>query len=257
MTPFRASFPQVFAAIFTATFAGTGCNFILNPANSDEVIRCKNTSECERESFFAEALNTERVDASCGAPASGGGDISSSKTNQVCSVVDRASVSCDPSVFSKGPFYDAWERANTNKAAYVPCSGEKLGTFGCAPTFNGSCTAPLKVNGYGVCDDGSGPDLFPAGDPELFGQDVKDQHCRSFFCDADFVCNGKTNKCIRCDPDKDTVDDLGQGACGDLALQGVRSTVYQSDEDLTGECLDASNIDLTMFGPPVAVAPAP
>lgn len=257
MTPFRASFPQVFAAIFTATFAGTGCNFILNPANSDEVIRCKNTSECEGESFFAEALNTKRVDASCAAPASGGGGITSSKTNQVCSVVDRASVSCDPGVFSKGPFYDAWERANTNKAAYIPCSGEKLGTFGCAPTFNGSCTAPLKLNSYGVCDDGSGPALFPAGDPELFGQDVKDQHCRSYFCDEAFVCNNKTDKCIRCDPDKDTVDDLGQGACGDLALQGVRSTVYQSAEDLVGECLDASDAEMTMFGQPVVVPPAP
>jgi len=258
MTPFRASFPQVFTAIFTATFAGTGCNFILNPARSDEVIRCKNTSECEGDLFFADALNTKRVDASCGAPASGGGgDISASKTNQVCSVVDRASVSCDPGVFSKGPFYDAWERANANKAAYIGCSGEKLGTFGCAPTFNGSCTAPLKLNGYGVCDDGSGPDLFPASDPELFGQDVKDQHCRSFFCDEALVCNNKTNKCSRCDPDKDTVDDLGQGACGDLALQSVRSTVYQRAEDLMGECLDASDIDVTMFGPPVVVAPVP
>jgi hypothetical protein len=257
MTPFRARFnSQVFAAIFTATFAGTGCNFILNPERYDDVIRCKNTSECEGESYFFDALNTERVDASCAAPGSGGGGFTSSKTNQVCSVVDKASVSCDPAVFMKGPFYDAWERANTNKAAYVPCSGDKLGTFGCAPTFNGTCANGLEVNDYGVCDDGSGLPLFPASD-ELFGQDVKDQHCRSYFCDDAFVCNGRTNKCIRCDPSKDTVGDLGQGACGDLALQGVRSTVYQSKGDLESMCPDASDVEMTVFGPPVVVAPAP
>ena len=73
MTPFRARFnSQVFVAIFTATFAGTGCNFILNPANSDEVIRCKNTTECEQEKFFFEVLNTNRVDAACSAPGGGG-----------------------------------------------------------------------------------------------------------------------------------------------------------------------------------------
>lgn len=253
MTPFR-SLPQVFAAIFTATFAGTGCNFILNPANSDEVIRCKNTTECEGESFFFEALNTNRVDAACAAPGSGGGGFTSSKTNQVCSVVDKVSVSCDPAVFMKGPFFDAWERANANKAAYVACPADKAGTLGCAPTFNGTCTAPLEVNSYGLCDDGSGLPLFPAT-AELFGQDVKDQHCRSYFCDDAFVCNAKTNKCIRCDPAKDALSDLGQGACGDQALQGKRSTVYQSAETLESACLDASDVEMTAFGPPVVVAP--
>ena len=254
MTSRARFFPQVFAAILTATFAGTGCNFILNPANSDEVVRCKKTTEWEPEAKIFEVLGSNRVDAACSAPGGGGGGFTSSKTNQVCSVVDKASVSCDPAVFMKGPFYDAWERANTNKAAYAVCPADKLGTLGCAPTFSGSCSAGLEVNNFGVCDDGAGLPLFPASDPELFGQDVKDQHCRSYFCDESFVCNGKTNKCIRCDPDKDAVGDLGQGACGEQALQGKRSTVYKSATELEDSCPDSSDAEMTVFGPPVTVA---
>jgi hypothetical protein len=250
MTPFRLISP-VFAATLTATLIGTGCNFILNPANSDEVIRCKNTTECEQESFFFEALNTNRVDASCAAPASGGGDISSSKTNQVCSVVDKVSVSCDPAVFAKGPFYDAWERAMDNANAYAPCAGDQLGTLGCAPTFNGACATGLEVNDFGVCDDGTGLPLYAGSTAELFGQDVKDQHCRSYFCDDSFVCNAGTNKCIRCDSSKDELKDLGKGACADLAIQGQRSTVYQDEDTLKATCQDASDAEMTAFGPPV------
>ena len=78
MTSRARFFPQVFAAILTATFAGTGCNFILNPANSDEVVRCKNTTECEQEEKFFEVLGTNRVDAACSAPGGGGGGFTSS-----------------------------------------------------------------------------------------------------------------------------------------------------------------------------------
>ena len=74
MTPSRALLSSpVLAATVTAILLGTGCNFILNPEKSDEVIRCKNTTECEEEPFFFAALNTERFDASCGAPSGGGG----------------------------------------------------------------------------------------------------------------------------------------------------------------------------------------
>lgn len=258
MTPFRVILnSSVVAATVIATVLGTGCNFIFNPDNSDEVIRCKNTTECESEPYFFAALGTERVDANCSAPGGAGGDFTSSKTNQVCSVVDKASVSCDPAVFSKGPFYDAWERAMANAAAYTACSGAQLGTLGCAPTFNGACSGGLTVNGYGVCDDGSGQPLYAGSDPDLFGQDVKDQHCRSYFCDDAFVCNSGTNKCIRCDESKDAVGDLGKGACGDLAIQGQRSTVYQPADLLEDACLESSDAEMTAFGKPVVFTPPP
>ncbi|MBA3545843.1 MAG: hypothetical protein H0T76_05105 [Nannocystis sp.] len=257
MTPFRSILnSSVFAATVIATVIGSGCNFILNPENSDEVIRCKNTTECESESVFFPALNTERLDATCSAPGGAGNDFTSSKTNQVCSVVDKVGVSCDPAVFSKGPFYDAWERAMANAAAYTTCSADQLGTLGCAPTFNGACSGGLTVNDYGVCDDASGLPLYAGSDPDLFGQDVKDQHCRSYFCDDSFVCNAG-NKCVRCDESKDAVGDLGKGACGDLAIQGKRSTVYQTAKQLKDACPEASDIDMTAFGPPVTFTPPP
>jgi hypothetical protein len=259
MTPSRALLSSpVLAATVTAILLGTGCNFILNPEKSDEVIRCKNTTECEQEPFFFAALNTERFDASCGAPSGGGGgDVSSSKTNQVCSIVDKVSVSCDPAVFMKGPFYDAWERANANKAAYSACAGDKLGTLGCAPTFNGACTAPLEVNDFGVCDDTDDKTTpLYAPNADLFGQDVKDQHCRSYFCDDAFVCDSGTKKCTRCNS-SDDAEDLGQGACAELALQGQRSTVYQNTEALEDNCQDPSDVEMTAFGPPVVFTPVP
>lgn len=257
MTPFRATSPALTSSLtlVIATLVGTGCNFILNPANSDEVIRCKNTTECEQESYFSEVLRTNRVDASCSAPGGGGGDISSSKTNQVCSVVDKVSVSCDPAVFMKGPFFDAWERAQANANAYIACNADQQGSLGCPPRFNGACNAPLEVNDYGVCDDGAGLPLYAGNDPALFGQDVKDQHCRSYFCDDSFVCNGRTKKCVRCDPSKDGMGDLGQGACADLAIQGQRSTVYQSAATLKSACADESDVEQTAFGPPVVYVP--
>ena len=258
MTPFRVIFnSSVFAASVIATLIGTGCNFIFNPENSDEVIRCKNTTECEQESYFFERLGTDRFDANCSAPGGAGGDFTSSKTNQVCSVVDKASVSCDPAVFAKGPFFEAWERAMANAAAYTACSGDQLGTLGCAPTFSGTCSTGLSVNGYGVCDDDMGMPVYAGSDPDLFGQDVKDQHCRSYFCDESFVCNGRTNKCIRCDESKDAIGDVGQGACGELAIQGQRSTVYQDDATLEKACLETSDAEMTAFGKPVVFTPPP
>jgi hypothetical protein len=237
-----------------ALFLATGCNFIFNPANSDDVIRCKNTTECEKEEIFFDALNTERLDAACASPAGGGGSFTSSKTNQVCSVVDKASVSCATEMLPASDFADAVEAADANKIVYAACTGPDNGTLGCPPKTDGNCVAPLEPNEYGVCDDGDGLPLFPRSDLLLL-QDVKDQHCRSYFCDDSFVCNNKTSKCVRCDPDL-KVDGVGQGACGELALKGARSTVYQPNATLTKECPDVSKFEATKFGP-VVVADEP
>ena len=90
----------------------------------------------------------------------------------------------------------------------------------------------------------------------MFGQDVKDQHCRSYFCDDSFVCDSGSKKCTRCNSSSDA-EDLGQGACAELALQGQRSTVYQNTEALEDGCQDPSDVEMTVFGPPVVFTPAP
>ncbi|HEY0134187.1 MAG TPA: hypothetical protein VGB85_08905 [Nannocystis sp.] len=240
--------------MLVSLFASAGCNFILNPANSDEVIRCKNTTECEREEFFIAELRKERTDAACGAPGGGGG-FTTSKTNQVCSLVDKNSVSCGTEALPAGDFADAVDEAIKNDDVYAPCIGDKKGTLGCAPRNGGTCDAGLTPNEFGTCDDGKGQPLIEAnGDLQL--QDVKDQHCRSYFCDDSFVCNSKTSKCVRCD-DSLGVDRVGQGACGDLAINGARSTVYLPQETLEMECPDSSRFELTKFGPVVTVPEMP
>jgi hypothetical protein len=237
--------------MLVSLFASAGCNFILNPANSDEVIRCKNTTECEREEFFIATLRNERTDAACGAPGGGGG-FTSSKENQVCSVVDKASVSCGVDALPAGDFADAVDEAIKNDEVYVACTSDKKGTLGCAPPNNGACAAGLTVNKYGACDDGKGLPLIEASDA-LKLQDVRDQHCRSYFCDDSFVCNSKTSKCVRCDESLGR-DRIGQGACGDLAINGARSSVYLPQDTLENECPDTSKFETTKFGP-VVMAP--
>ncbi len=239
------------ALAFGLLSTATGCNFILNPANSDEVIRCKNATECERDSYFAKSLATKRTDASCDAPGSGGGGFTSSKTNQVCSIIDRTDVSCDPTILMKGKFYDAWEQAMMNAGAYTDCPGAMKGSLGCAAKDSGGCNAGLSKNELGVCDDPKSPNpLYNYKSEDLFGQDVKDQHCRSYFCSDEFVCSnaGSSPKCVRCDPDAE----IGQGGCGELALAGKRSTVYQSEAQLKDVCLDAADPEATVFGDAVA-----
>lgn len=221
---------------------GTGCNFIFNPANSDDIVRCKNTTECEKDEAFFEALNTERLDASCQAPG-GSATFGTSKTNQVCSMVDKASVSCGTENLPAIPFADAVEEATTNKGVYAPCPASMKGKLGCTARDDGTCDNGLSNSVHGVCDDKQGQPLYAASDAFLL-QDVKDQQCRSYFCSDEFVCDDKS-KCIRCDPDKK----VGEGGCGDLALNGARSTVYQSNTTLDTACPDASAFDGTEFGP--------
>lgn len=225
------------------TLLTSGCNFIFNPAKSDDVIRCKNATECEQDEVFADVLATERVDASCKAPASGPGGFTSAKNNLVCSTVDKASVSCDAEAFADDtPLRMAWDIAQANKSVYN-CAIDKKGTNGC-PSLNGSCDSGKAPNAFDVCDDGSGK--HPLANPtELIAQDVLDQHCRSYFCDDSFVC--KSNKCVRCDED----DAPGEGGCADYAPLGKISTVYT---DVADECPPASDADDTIIGAPV-VAP--
>lgn len=240
MTSSRARIPSLLAGL--ALF--TGCNFIFNPAKSDDVIRCKNTTECEKEAVFFDALNTNRLDASCAAPSGGGNDFASSKTNQVCSIVDKASVSCGVEGLPASDFATRVEEAN--KSVYAACPSDLKGSLGCAEKTGGGCNDGLEVNVFGVCDDGEGLPYFPYSEG-LDLQDIKDQHCRSYFCDESFVCNN--GKCSRCVDAEDGDAGPGTGACGQLALSIGPSPVYLSQDKLEDGCQDASIAEETKFGP--------
>lgn len=237
--------------VAAAGLLSAGCNFILNPANSDEVTRCKNATECEQNDKFAGILANERTDAACKAPATGSGSFTSAKNNLVCSIVDKASVSCDAEAFAEdAPLRVKYEEAKAQGSVYL-CPANLKGVTGC-PSLNGNCDDPkAKPNDFDICDDGSG--VFPFAEPtaDLLAQDVLDQHCRSYFCDDNFVCNAN-KKCVRCrDIDKDETDQIGDGACVDFALQGKLSSIYRDngcDDD------SVSDADDTKFGA-VVVAP--
>lgn len=233
-----------------------GCNFILNPENSDDILRCGNAIDCERFDEIAAAIANNRVQAKCDAPSGDNmGDISQANENQVCSVVDKE-VSCamasyggDEEAGSSSPQNDyvaAFTEAVSRINLYVGCSTENFGKRGCKP-MNGLCEGGMLVNDYGVCDDAAAEIPAVEANPELKGQDVRDQFCRSYFCSEEFACvaDGKNYACRRCEPGKP----LGEGGCGDIWFNGARSTVYIEDE-----CPSSSAVTKAAFGP---VPPSP
>jgi hypothetical protein len=253
MTSSRARFQSLSAGLVCASLlVSTGCNFIFNPAKSDDVIRCKNTTECEKEAVFFDALNTNRLDAACAAPSGGGNDFASSKTNQVCSIVDKASVSCGVEGLPASEFATRVEEAGMNTGVYGSCPTDLKGSLGCEEKTGGGCNDGLEANVFGVCDDGEGLPYYPYAEG-LDLQDIKDQHCRSYFCDESFVCNnGKCSRCVDAEDSEDVAP--GQGACGQLALSIGPSPVYLSQDKLEDGCQEASISEETKFGP-VGVSP--
>jgi hypothetical protein len=255
---------------------GLGCSLILNPANKDDVVRCTNTADCSEDEGFNQTLNADyRLTARCSSNAGGGGgDIGQSSGDQVCSAIYDTAIGCNGSNTSPltHPFRVAYDEAI--KADYYQlCASEHLGLPGCRP-----CSSALNLDDSPQCDNGSGENkskcvdgseaddatgvcsgdgpwpTYPANakgpsDDSLEGQDVLDQYCRSFFCDEDFVCDRDTFKCIKCDPE----GDYGEGGCGDLYVNGARSTVYQDQDTLESRCSKStpkSEASLaTEFGP--------
>jgi hypothetical protein len=245
-------------ALVVAAAALPGCNFILNPEHSDDILRCGNAIDCEAFPEIADAVSSNRVQANCNAPSSDAGvDISKANENQVCSVVDKE-VSCAMASYggtedagnseSDNPYVMAFTTAVSRIGLYVACDVANLGVRGCKP-MNGACGSGLAVNRFGVCDDPNADLLAYEANVELKGQDVRDQFCRSFFCSEEFACaasdDGKTYLCRRCDDKKA----IGEGGCGDLYFNGVRSTVYTESE-----CPASSEAKKTSFG---EVPPSP
>jgi len=210
-----------------------GCNFILNPENSDDVVRCANPTDCEEDPAFSDILADNRFDPVCSGAGGVGTDISETATDLVCSV-KFTDVGCDPSAKSAGhPLFDTYENAINQAMVYIACTSEEFGLPGCPPSGT-TCTngaAPEMVSGQFICPDPSS--LYPAYPPNVLalqdirGQDVLDQFRQSYFCDESFVCDRSSGnpRCKICDPGKP----VGEGGCGVLYLQGARSSVYLDD----------------------------
>ncbi len=231
-------------ALFAAALVLTGgCSFILNPENSDDVVRCSNPTDCEEDPAFSELLSDNRFDPVCSGAGGVGTDISETAKDLVCSVT-FTDIGCDPMSKSAGhPLFDTYTMAIAQDQVYVACSSEEFGLAGCPPGPMGcnNGAAPEDFGGMVICPDPSS--AFPAYPPNLLeepaGQDVLDQYCQSFFCDDTFVCDrsGGNPRCKVCDPGKP----VGQGGCGVLYVHGARSTVYLDDASSSCATSDAGD----------------
>lgn len=256
---------------------GMGCSFILNPDNSDDVIRCTNADDCANDSEFMTILAADyRLSPRCSNTGAGGADaIDQSAGEQVCVAIWDEQIGCNPDSFSSNqthPFRAAYLAAIEGDI-YSSCSSEFIGQAGCracdiAETAGGAneipacvslnandCQPGLAVNENGVCAPADAPwPVFGANaaiDGEsLEAQDVLDQYCRSFFCDEMFVCDRSTDyKCVPCSADRA----FGEGGCGDMYVYGQRSSHYT---DVSGCDVGRSKDSVssaTEFGP----TPAP
>ncbi len=212
---------------------GLGCSLALKPR--DDVELCDNVSDCPKP-------EDNRYDARCVREDT---DIAG-----VCVAAFREDLSCDEMA------YGVPEQGHPFAVAFDEFSGASRYDSGCTEPANagamgcpGPCKDGLSENALGVCDDDD-PNTPPAvpADAELAGQDIRDQFCRSYFCDSTFVCdrsNESSPVCVRCDPDKE----YGKGGCGDLYMGGMRSCIYQDDATLNSACLAPdSAADMVSFG---------
>ena len=233
-----STIPTAFALTLGALgLFSISCTAILAPR--DDVQRCGTADDCD-------LIGDNRYTPVCKFD-DGNLDLDSSQVDKICVADFEPRVNCDPAAYpDPNHVYAAAFAELGGSERYLACTEEQRGSQGCAP--NGTvCNEGLSVNeASGLCDDGN--DDTPVAldgsglSQELVGQDVRDQFCRSFFCDDRFVCDGRTSFCVLCDPDRD----FGDGGCGEVFIGGARSCAYNSD---TSQCAneDASP-DNTFFG---------
>ncbi len=217
---------------------GLGCTFILTPdEDQDGVVRCSNVEDCpepEDGRFAAECVHGEGQDES---------------TDKVCAPV-FAEVKCDPTVLPEewtlGQLYT--EASETN-GVYIPCTEENKGKRGCPPVSGVGCNDGLELGDNGVCDEPGASRPAVTGNMDNRGLDVRDQYCAFYFCDSTFVCDGTGSQAI-CKP-CDSSKDLGQGGCQQIYVQGERSSVYMTQDQISNTCKGSNpqQDDPDAFGP--------
>lgn len=215
--------------VTTALSSSVACSLILNPR--DDVQRCGNVDDCE-------TPEDTRFEAVCISDPEA--NIDTTKVEQVC-VAQFRDVNCDPMGYdAEGEFRALVDSRGFLDYACPTASDPPVpGVQGCPP--EDGCAAGLEVID-GKCDDPNAetPSIDHNSVGGLEAQDVKDQFCRGFFCDEEYVCNTDLNVCEVCDPDKP----FGQGGCGKVYTQGTPSCVYAP-----GECAaPASEVDEPIFG---------
>lgn len=231
--PHRPPRPVSALALCLGLGTGLACTAILQPR--DEVERCGSVDDCP-------PTGDNRYEAVCKFDEDA--DLDSTEVDKIC-VAEFKTPNCNPMMgFNPDDAYPAAFEQLSSASRYEPCS-ETPGARGCPPEPGVGCMAglvaqPSKANpDITICDD-SDPNTPAAvavtsgiDTAVLFGQDIKDQYCRSFFCDDSFVCDGRTHRCVPCNPD----EPFGEGGCFEVYSGGVKSCIYLEGAALQDACM--------------------
>lgn len=202
-------------ALGALTIFGSSCTLILAPR--DDVQRCGSADDCD-------PTGDNRYVPICKFDDENS-DLDSSVVDKICVADFRPNLGCDPQTYTDpAETYLTAFMELSDSARYTGCENN-AGALGCQPLAGDNCQGDLEVNDLGVCDDDNPntPRAYRADTTELFGQDVRDQFCRAYFCDDRFVCDTTTNLCVLCDDGEVP----GEGGCGELYVDNQPSCAYQ------------------------------
>lgn len=225
-----------------ASFAWAGaCTAILAP--KDDVQRCRTVSDCNdtQDNRYVSACKFDDAHS----------DLDSSKVEKICVATYEPNIGCDETGYMNTAEPHPFVAALSKCGQAIACDDENRGAVGCPPPDGEPCNAGLELKQFGTtsyCDDPNAeqPVIPSVGLPGamLAGQDVRDQFCKSYFCDDSFIC-GPSKKCVPCDPEKA----YGEGGCGIVYANGGPTPVYVLGEELAMGCLGPeASVDMPLFG---------
>ncbi len=216
--------------------SGMACSLALKP--DDSVEPCSNSDDCP-------AVEDNRYTSVC--ISADDADV-----DGVC-VGEFVPLGCDPANYSSQngephPLTAFDETYGvTSRYSCVEDDGD-FGKAGCPPASDGTCLVGEPDEGLCPTPDGAaGLNLILAKmDSEVMrleGQDIRDQFCKSFYCDDTSVCN--QGACQPCDPDLP----FGQGGCGLVYTKGEVSCAYVLGAELQAQCAGPeASPDTPLFG---------
>ena len=211
-------FTRSMASVLVALLFGAawgGCTAVV--PQTDDVERCDNVEECPD-------IEDTRFVSEC---------VGGSSAPGVCIANFAMDLRCDPAeyeTYPDHPLVTAYENFGNPERYASDCAGDNVGARGCP----GPCQSGLVENINGVCDqEGAFPPAVGTS-MDLAGRDLRDQFCRSYFCDMAFYCDTSRTRSV-CRPCVEG-EAFSEGGCGDLYIGGERSCAYQDQAGLDNTC---------------------
>ena len=207
-------------AVSSALVSTVSCTAILAPR--DDVERCGSADDCPD-------TNDNRYIAECRFDE--GSSLDSTEVDKICVAAYKPSIGCNEMNYTGQGEEHPYKAAFDDNSSSTRYSCDMTpGVRGCPPDVDNPCADGLELNeDEGFCDDpdasANNPTISLSGNSDLRGQDVRDQFCRSFFCDKSFVCDTTDFTCVPCDPEQP----FGEGGCGTVYVAGQPSCIYTAN----------------------------